>query len=39
MNNNIYKNNLIPIEYLTMIFDNKVKNNNYDYIYIYIDWK
>lgn len=39
MNNNIYKNNLIPIEYLTMIFDNKVKNNNYDYIYISIGSK
>ena len=39
MNNNNYSNNLIPIKYLNNIFNDKVKNNNYDYIYISIGSK
>jgi hypothetical protein len=39
MNNNNYSNNLIPIKYLNNIFNDKIKNNNYDYIYISIGSK
>lgn len=34
-----YVKNLIPIHYLNNIFNDKVKNNNYDYIYISIGSK
>lgn len=39
MSNTCYTNNLIPIENLLPIFDNKICNENYDYIYISIGSK
>ena len=39
MNNTRYTNNLIPIDNLIPIFDSKIQNEDYDYIYISIGSK